>query len=113
MVTIGERIKGERMSLRLNQGEFACKLGVTQKTQGLYERAQRMPNAEYLAAVADIGCDVLYVLTGRRTPANQPLSSCEACILENYRALAEEDKAAMQRVSHALAQSAKLNDESA
>lgn len=113
MVLIGERLKEERDRLGLTQEQMAGRLDVTQKTQGLYERGQRMPNAEYLAVMADLGCDVLYVLTGQRTPAAQPLSVREACMLENYRALDEEDKAAMQRVSHALAQSAKPNDESA
>lgn len=113
MASFGERLKEERKSLDWNQEEMALKIGVTKQTQGLYERDQRTPNAEYLAALAGFGCDVLYVLTGQRTPTAQALSAREACMLENYRALAEEDKAAMQRVSHALAQSAKPNDESA
>lgn len=113
MVLIGERLKEERDRLGLTQEQMAGRLNVTQKTQGLYERGQRMPNAEYLAVMADFGCDVLYVLTGQRTPSAQPLTVRETCMLENYRAMAEEDKAAVQRMTHALAQSVKPNGESA
>lgn len=113
MVLIGERLKEERDRLGLTQEQMAGRLKVTQKTQGLYERGQRMPNAEYLALMAAQGCDVLYVLTGQRTPTAQSLTVRETCMLENYRVLAEEDKAAMQRMTSALAQSAKPNDESA
>lgn len=113
MVLIGERLKEERDRLGLTQEQMAGRLNVTQKTQGLYERGQRMPNAEYLALMAAQGCDVLYVLTGQRAPTVAPMTEREACMLENYRALAEEDKAAMQRMTSALAQSVKTNNESA
>jgi len=42
---------------------------ITNKTLGLYERHERSPSAEYLAVWASHGVDVLYVLTGQRTPS--------------------------------------------
>ena len=113
MIAFGERLKDERKALGWSQEEIAGKIGITKQTQGLYERSQRAPNAEYLAALAALGGDVMYVLTGQRTPSAQPLTVRESCMLENYRALAEEDKAAMQRMTSALAQSVKTNGESA
>lgn len=113
MVSIGDRLKEERELTGLTQEQMAGRLGITQKTQGLYERGQRMPNAEYLAALAALGGDVMYVLTGQRTPVAVPITARETCMLENYRALSEEDQAAMQRMTSALAQSVKTNNESA
>lgn len=114
MVLIGERLKEERDRLGLTQEHMAGRLNITQKTQGLYERGQRMPNAEYLAAMAALGCDVLYVLTGQRTAQPvEPLSVRESRMLENYRALAEEDKTVIQRMAGALAQSVNTDSESA
>lgn len=113
MIAFGERLKDERKALGWSQEEIAVKIGITKQTQGLYERSQRAPNAEYLAALAALGGDVLYVLTGQRTPAAQPLSVRESSMLDSYRALAEEDKTVIQRMAGALAQSVKSNGESA
>lgn len=112
MVSIGERLREERESLGMTQEQLADALSVTKKTQGIYERGQRSPNAEYLSALADIGCDVLYILTGvRQVKESLELSVRENCMLANYRALPEEDQAAVQRMTSALAKSVK--DESA
>lgn len=66
MCTFGERLRSERNRLLLTQDQMAEKAGVTKQTQGLYERDKRSPNAEYLLALAGLGLDVLYVLTGQR-----------------------------------------------
>ena len=67
MVFIGDRLKEERDRLGLTQEQMAGRLGVTQKTQGLYDRSQREPKSDYLDAMVALGGDVLYVLTGEPT----------------------------------------------
>lgn len=104
MVPLGERLKEERQRLGLNQTEFGQKVGVTKKTQGLYEQGDRSPNAEYMAAFAQMGGDILFVLTGERSP-EIGLNPKEQMIIYNFRALSEEDRAAVQRLTDALAKS--------
>ena len=66
---IGVRLKEERERLGLNQSDFAGVAGVTRKTLFGYETAERAPAGDALAAWAEIGVDVLYVLTGARSGA--------------------------------------------
>jgi transcriptional regulator with XRE-family HTH domain len=63
--TIGDRLKEERGRMKRNQTDFAALAGVGKTTQINYESGTRSPDAEYLAAIALAGADVLYVLTGR------------------------------------------------
>lgn len=103
---IGERLKEERQRLGLNQSDFAALAGVAKNTQLNYEKEERSPDAAYLAAVAAAGVDVLYVLTGTRTPRPvEGLSVAEEKVLDNYRSLPEEDQASVRRLTDALAES--------
>lgn len=106
LLEIGSRLKKERVRLGLNQTEMGEIGGVAKNTQHNYEKGERNPDSAYLAAVAAAGVDVLYVLTGQRTPqAEQALSVREQTVVYNFRVLSEADKAAMQRLSGALAKS--------
>lgn len=40
--------------------------GVQRRTQVNYERGQRLPDAGYLAKIAEHGADVQYIVTGKR-----------------------------------------------
>ena len=84
-VNFGERLADERRRQGLNQTDFAALGGVTVKTQVLYEKSERVPDANYLAAVARHGVDVLYVLTGEHVPSL--LSAEEGVVLAGYRGL--------------------------
>jgi transcriptional regulator with XRE-family HTH domain len=84
-VNFGERLADERRRQGLNQTDFAALGGVTVKTQVLYEKSERVPDANYLAAVARHGVDVLYVLTGQHVPSL--LSAEEGVVLAGYREL--------------------------
>lgn len=95
---IGQRLRRERLRLGLSQRELGEAGGVETNTQGKYESAKRLPKADYLAAVAELGVDVLYVLTGQPASAITELSNTESLILGDYRSLAEEDKATISRV---------------
>lgn len=113
-MTIGERLKEERLRLGLSQTAAGALADVTKMSQINYEKGERMPDAAYLEAFAAAGADVLYILTGQRAqlmaaepPAAycaQPLAPDEAALLENYRHSPPEAQAALRATSAALAQ---------
>lgn len=104
--SMGERLRDERRKIGLNQTQLGEIAGVGKTTQLKYEKGSSFPDASYLAAVSEVGVDILYVVTGRRTTAPvEALSVREQTVVYNFRALPEDDKAALQRLSNALAQS--------
>ncbi|MDQ0668342.1 helix-turn-helix domain-containing protein [Pseudomonas sp. W2I6] len=66
MIEIGSRLREERTRLEMTQRSFALAGGVLANAQGKYERGKRSPNAIYLARLAGLGVDILYVVTGQR-----------------------------------------------
>jgi transcriptional regulator with XRE-family HTH domain len=107
MSGIGVRLREERERLRLSQSNFGEIGGVKANAQGKYESGERFPDAEYLAALAAAGVDVLFVVTGMRTPqAVASISAEEAEIVGWFRVLPESDRAAVRRLTSALAASA-------
>lgn len=103
-MTIGERLKEERNRVGANQTVFAEQCGVTKNTQLAYEKGERSPDANYLAAASAAGIDVLYVVTGERKP--QPadsISALEAKLLGFFRQLPENEQANLVRTASALA----------
>ncbi|MFJ3485323.1 helix-turn-helix domain-containing protein [Pseudomonas sp. NPDC090202] len=105
MSGIGIRLREERERLGLSQRAFGEIGGVEANAQGKYENGDRTPKADYLAAVAAKGVDVLYVLTGTRTPAPlEDLSEIEERVLGNYRTLVKEDQDAIRRLTTTLAE---------
>ena len=89
---IGARLKSERIRLGKSQAELAAATGVAKKSQTNYELGHSAPSAEYLAAAASAGIDVLYVLTGRHSPQ---MSGDEAQLLRRYRESSPEVRAAV------------------
>lgn len=69
MIKIGQRLKQERLRLKLSQSALGTSGGVETNAQGNYESGLRFPRADYLSRVAEIGVDVAYVVTGLRIPA--------------------------------------------
>ena len=59
-------LKEERLRLGLSQPAFAAVAGATRSAQVKWERGTSAPTAPALAAFAEAGADVLYILTGRR-----------------------------------------------
>lgn len=68
MATIGERLKAERVRLKYSQDAFGDAAGVGKHSQIRYEKGERSPDGDYLAAVATLGADVLFIVTGHRQP---------------------------------------------
>lgn len=107
MSGIGERLREERERLGLSQGAFGELGGVKANAQGNYEKGDRYPDAAYLAAVAEQGVDVLYVVTGERKPLpTNSISAAEADLLKHYRQLPNDDRSHTQRMVTALAEMA-------
>lgn len=89
----GERLSEERTRLGLSQSEtaqVAKDLGVpgaTRQSQARYEKGQATPSAAYMSAVATVGFDVLYILTGERRATTPQLAPDEEALLKHYRQL--------------------------
>ena len=114
---ISDRLREQRESLGLSQAVMAEKCGVAARSQRNYESGERSPDADYLAALAAAGADVLYILTGRRNPAIviRPLapkvvelSKREAALLDNYKHTGEEGKKDIESRAALAAQSKTL-----
>ena len=84
LVSIGERLREERVRLGMSQTTFGEVGGVTKKTQMLYEGGERAPDAGYLAAAAESGVDVRYVITGQRDAPAQEVPTTEEKLLMQY-----------------------------
>lgn len=86
MDDIGNRLRQERERLKLNRSQLAKLAGITGGSQTNYESGVRSPDATYLAAIAAIGVDVSYLLTGKPL-LTKPLSEDEDELLACYRQL--------------------------
>lgn len=94
-MTIGKRLKEERERLGFNQTDFAAVGGVGRKSQFNYEDDERKADSAYLAAIAAVGADVRYIITGERDgPAPETLTADERELLALFRAASLSVKAA-------------------
>lgn len=93
------RLKEEREKLGLTQQAFGEALGTTKKSQYGYEKGTGYPKADYLIAASDLGVDVLYVLTGKRT-ANNP-EDFER-LLNTYNSLSSTGKLTVEKIVSAI-----------
>lgn len=85
MNLFGERLKDERQRLDFSQEKFGAVGGVQKLAQRNYEKGNRVPDASYMAAIAAVGADVLYILTGQRNASMPALQPDEAALLSSYR----------------------------
>ncbi|MBC3911400.1 MULTISPECIES: helix-turn-helix domain-containing protein [Undibacterium] len=91
MSTFGARLKEERKRVGMNQTEFAAVGGVLKGAQVNYEQDDRLPNAEYLTLISELGVDVMYLLKGSRVAAS--LDAIESDLLSGFRKLDQRGKA--------------------
>lgn len=82
---LGERLKEERQRLDLTQQALSDACGVSKRAQVKYESGEQTPGGAYLAAAAQLGVDVVFVLTGNRAAAG---NAEEALLLAAYRSAA-------------------------
>lgn len=92
MNKINERLKEERLRLGFNQTDFGRIGGVQLKAQSNYENGSRVPDASYLAALAEHGVDVNYVITGNRAVSEEKLREEFELMMTAYRLIEKETK---------------------
>lgn len=116
MPEISARLKEEREALGLSQQALADACGISARSQRNYESGERLPDAAYLAAIAALGADVLYVLTGQRSKPLEPaqeLPRQEQEWLALYRNSSEEVRAALKAAGNELTKPAKARGKAA
>ena len=92
-LTIGNRLKQERLRLKFSQTDFGAIGGVTKKTQGIYEKDTRKPDAAYLTGIAHhVGADVQYILTGLHSKNLEELKELGESEYEAHSRMAREKK---------------------
>lgn len=94
---ISERFREQREHLRLTQGDVAELVCVSLNTVNNWERGSSSPSAAALARFSYAGADVLYIVTGERTPRSV-LTAEENTLLDQYHQANPQIKAAAQAV---------------
>lgn len=79
-MSIGERLKDERERLGLTQAAFAAVGETTRKSQLDYEKNLTQPKAGYMAAIAKVGADIQYIITGLHSPSYSEASSASELV---------------------------------
>lgn len=97
MSTIGQRLTEERKRLGFNQPDFGELGGVKKGTMINWEKDTTSPTGNFLAAIAKIGADINYIITGIRTEKN--LDPRETALIDNYRNSSEKDKKVIESVA--------------
>lgn len=77
-----ERLREERNRLGLTQEQLGEAGGVKKQAQGLYESGRTNPDVGYLDRVAEVGVDVVYLLTGKRSDDASYLQGAAVTVLE-------------------------------
>ena len=115
-MNLHERLKEERERIGLSQTAFAALAGASKHAQINWEKGAASPNAAALAAWADAGLDVLYVVTGQRSqpvPPAQELPRQEQEWLALYRNSSEEVRAALKAAGNELTKPARARGKAA
>lgn len=84
-VEIGLRLEIERDRLRMKHADFAKAGGVATSTYSNYSSGDREPKISFLAALSEIGADIVFIVTGKRV-AHQPMATYQA---EEFSTIAE------------------------
>lgn len=100
---IGSRLQEERKRLGLNQDDFASKVGIAKRTLAGYEGGNGDVGAIVMAKAAELGLDVMYVVTGTRLlAAADGLTPLELNLITSLRSLAPSDREHLARMAAAL-----------
>jgi len=97
-MSLGQRLKEERERLGLTIVAFADVAGAKKNTVIDWQKDVSSPPAVKLSALAEVGVDVLYVLTGQRSQAAPPpepsitLNRKERAFWDMFKELDEQDQ---------------------
>lgn len=115
-MSLADRFKSERERLALTQPRVADLAGVGKTTVINWEKGLSSPTAVQLSALAEVGLDVLYVITGQRSKPLEPaqeLPRQEQEWLALYRNSSEEVRAALKAAGNELTKPAKARGKAA
>ena len=115
-MSVADRFKSERERLALTQPRVADLTGVGKTTVINWEKGLSSPTAVQLSALAEVGLDVLYVITGQRSqpvPPAQELPRQEQEWLALYRNSSEEVRAALKAAGNELTKPARARGKAA
>ena len=109
--TTGARLAEERKRLGFSQINFATMMGISGTSQVHYELDRRKPDTDYLISAAEVGVDVLYIVTGERLKVAREAQSKEVELrpdevelLNNYRHIPEVTRRGLWTAMAACAQ---------
>lgn len=107
MDMIGKIIKDLRKEIGCTQNKLADILGITQDSVSLWENGKRIPDTQYIIAMAkffDVSADYLLGLNNEYQNLQIPkekkllgLTLDENRLLKNYRAMSEKQKALLEQ----------------
>ncbi|ECI5108698.1 XRE family transcriptional regulator [Salmonella enterica subsp. diarizonae] len=92
---ISDRLRNERERLGLSQTAMSKVCSVAFRTYCDYEAGKSEPKASTLASLAEFGVDILFVLSGVKTPKIDGISEDEQEVVKMYRAAPLAVKAAV------------------
>ena len=104
-----ERLREERDALGFTQEAMAEKAGISKRSYCAYEAGETAPSAKLLAALALMGVDVAYLLTGQRTggasapPPPRAVSEGDRILLDNFHAAPAQVQAGVKTTLGAFA----------
>lgn len=76
-MSVGARLREERTRLSLSQEKLAAVAGVAKNTAINWEKDASSPTANSLIALGEAGADVLYILTGKRSPMEPEIAAAK------------------------------------
>lgn len=119
-MNVADRLKKERIRLKLSQTELGNLLGKGKTTVINWEKSVGAPDAVQLSVLQENNFDVNYIVTGvrfaekpyetggtsaRLVARQELLSEREHALLDDFRALGDKEKDAAETMLHAAAQS--------
>jgi len=107
-----ERLRGEREVLGFTQDVMAEKVGVSKRSYCAYEAGETAPSAKLLTALANMGVDIAYLLTGERSrpvPSTYDQPPEERALLSDYRTTDAQGKALIRAAASTAARAAHAN----
>ncbi|WP_432745832.1 helix-turn-helix transcriptional regulator [Methylobacter sp. G7] len=105
MKSFSERLKEERLRMKLTQVDFGGIGGVKKGAQLKYESGERSPDALYLSSIAAAGADVNYIITGQRIQKvseespGYTLRPDQKALLDNVEHCSKEDQDCIKRMA--------------
>ena len=108
-MSVADRFKSERERLALTQPRVADLTGVGKTTVINWEKGLSSPTAVQLSALAEVGLDVLYVITGQRAggasapPPPRAVSEGDRILLDNFHAAPAQVQAGVKTTLGAFA----------